>query len=118
MSCTWLDPVNKDDNNIYYSLDNIKTKHEVRNLDDHDSGYLVLDNKEEDWLRFAVLEFVSSKYDGTDVKVNMVFHGDGPSNNLRELRHTWWGNEGYLFYPNFKTIKSALDMLLEFYDGN
>lgn len=51
----------------------------------------------------------------------LLFHGSGPSGSLRECRHTYWGevdNAGYIHYPNFATIESALRELRRWFDGD
>jgi len=48
-----------------------------------------------------------------------VFNGSGPSDPLRELRHTYWGdpdNSGYIFYPSAKLITAAFDKLKTWFD--
>lgn len=54
------------------------------------------------------------------VKVDIVFHGSGPGGakgvTLRELRHTYWGEDGYVFYPNGTLIAAAFAALGEWFD--
>lgn len=100
-----------------YSLDVLRKKFEVKELR-HD-GWLVLNwDKERFILEFAVLEFHSSEADGADTRASLIFHGVGPTDALRECRHTWWGDEGtgYVFYPNGPVILAAFQALSEFYD--
>lgn len=50
---------------------------------------------------------------------SVVFHGNGPSGALRELRHTYWGdpnNAGYIFYPHGKLIADAFAKLDRWFD--
>ena len=49
-------------------------------------------------------------------KMELVFTGSGPSGNLRELRHTTWGDGGYIFYPPGKLIAAAFAALEEWFD--
>ena len=99
---------------IVYSLDDAKAKYEVRELN---GGYLVLNwDNEKLWLKFAVMSFYSANGDGSHVYLSVEFYGEGPSGSLRECRHTYWGKDGYLFFPNGKLITSALAALSEFYD--
>lgn len=82
-----------------------------------DNGWLVLDQMEYDiWLKFAVLEFVASDVDGRNQEGELVFWGEGPSGNLRECRHTYWGDGGYCFYPSGVTISAALARLADYFD--
>ena len=73
---------------------------------------------------FVVFDFHSGPSTASDgkvvdgIKLALVFHGNGPSGNLRELRHTWWGEDGagYLFSPNSKLIAAAFGALREWFD--
>lgn len=116
----WLDSVenriNADDQPLY-PLDLAKAKYDVRELIP-DTGWLVIfhDTSGGSWLRFAVLRFAVSEVGGRDIQTAIVFHGEGPSGSLRECRHTYWGEDGYLFYPDGPVIVAALKALSEFYD--
>lgn len=48
----------------------------------------------------------------------LLFHGEGPSGALRECRHTWWGENGYVHYPHFATIEAAFRELRRWFDGD
>lgn len=98
-----------------YSLDDARSRYEVRDLPG--KGYLVLNwDAERFWLKFAVLSFLSSSGDDTEVEMDLQFHGEGPTGNLRECRHTYWGDGGYIFYPSGKVISAGLEALSEFFD--
>jgi len=65
----------------------------------------------------------SRAYQPTDTKGNViatklspVFRGEGPSEGLRELRHSYWGGDGYLFYPPAGIIIAAFRALEEWFD--
>lgn len=108
--------VKSDQGDDVYSLNFLKNNYEVHELDE---GYLVLewhDPNSKSWLKFAALDFYCSN--GSDINLSLVFYGEGPSGDLRECRHTYWGEDGYLFYPNKKVISSALTALSEFFDLN
>lgn len=78
-------------------------------------GYILLRWESDLWLEFAVF---SDAGEGDDsMGLMLQFHGRGPVGILRELRHTYWGENGYLFYPNVITIKEGLDFLSQFYDN-
>jgi hypothetical protein len=96
------------------SIDWAKANFEVKTLTDN--AWLVLNKKDELWLKFAALEFYHSDGDGKNIYAGIVFYGEGPSGNLRECRHTYWGKDGYIFYPHIKTIVAGLEALKEFYD--
>jgi hypothetical protein len=84
-------------------------------------GFIVL-NIDGIWVNFAVLNDMGGTIaaDGsTLMEVGCVFWGDGPSGNLRECRHTFWGEEdngGYIFYPSGLLIAAAFKRLSEFFD--
>ena len=96
-----------------YLLDDAKARYEVREID---NGYLVLNRQSDIWLKFAVMTFFCSDGDDKNVQLQVQFHGEGPIGNLRECRHTYWGDEGYLFYPDGIAIAAGLKALSEFYD--
>lgn len=101
------------DTDVYsfdYIKDNFKYKELIRN------GLLVLKQKEDYWLDFAVLEFHCSNSDDTSKMYSMIFYGSGTLGALRECRHTYWGEEGYLFYPDGKLITAAFLELSEYFD--
>lgn len=105
-----IDPIHGD---RVYPLDDARERFTVREL--MPNAYLVL-NFENDWLKFAVLEFSSSNVDGSETMLSCLFHGEGPGMGLRECRHTWWGEDGYLFYPDGRVIAAAFAALSEFFD--
>ncbi len=116
MTISWLEKgLDTLNNDTVYSLDRARERYEVRELGY--GGYLVLNHEPATlWLNFAVLEFHSSEADGGNVQLSCVFHGEGPSSSLRECRHTYWGESGYLFYPDGRIIAAAFKELAEFYD--
>jgi hypothetical protein len=118
----WLDSeVDSSLDEQVYPLDKAKARYEVRDL--CQNGWIVLKwDKEKSWLKFAVLQFCTAEHDPSDtrgysnIKAYCVFYGDGPSGSLRECRHTYWGEDGYLFYPDGRIIAAAFKALSEFYD--
>lgn len=113
----WMDHVfDGIDKDPYYPLISIEEKFEVVNL--CKDGWLILNKKDDLWLDFAVMDFGFSDVDNKNIHLSCICHGGGPIGNLRECRHTWWGQEGdgYLFYPNGKVITAAFKVLSEFYD--
>lgn len=122
MSVDWLKIYSQLDHGqrVVYRLDDLKSNFEVRKLC-RDDGWLVLSRNDEDeygcWLKFAVLGFAESEGNGKNTKVSCVFYGEGPTGSLRECRHTYWGKDGYIFYPNGPIICAAFTALAEFFDG-
>ncbi len=118
----WL-PGRVEDDDYIHSIDEIQATDgiDVRELP---GGWLVLKRDAKDspsgglWLHFAVLEFRRSDDEGEFAPC--LFFGEGPGGakgeSLREGRHTYWGEDGYIFYPNGKLITAAFRALAEFYD--
>jgi hypothetical protein len=100
--------------NFVFALDEARERYEARKLP---GGWLVLNRETDLWLKFAVLEFCESAADRTDELDTCVFHGEGTLGDLRECRHTWWGEDGYCFYLNGPLVTAALRELSEFFDG-
>lgn len=98
------------------SLEIYQNKYEVIELLPEDAWIALKWDNEKFWLDFAVLRFEHSDNDGSNIAVKTMLHGSGPSGNLRECRHTYWGENGYIFYPNKKVIKAALNELGKYFD--
>jgi len=118
MEIPWLKhdeicPMGNDDK--AYSLERISKEFEITPLSK--SAWLVLNwNEEKYWLKFVVFDFFYSDADNKNVMLQPVFHGEGTGGALRECRHTWWGDNGYIFYPNKNTIELALKELSKYFD--
>lgn len=67
-------------------------------------------------LHFVAVEWYTES--GGDTHVTALFGGNGPSGNLRELRHTYWGRDGdgYCFYLDVDNAVAALSALKEHFD--
>lgn len=97
---------------IEYPLTYLKT-FEYHHLED--DGLIVYKwDEDKFWLKFAVLGFNSGVDD--EQFLTVIFHGEGPTDCLRELRHTWWGDGGYIFYPRGKVITDAFNKLRDHFD--
>lgn len=69
------------------------------------------------WLEFAVLNCLADEEEEMfDPDQQIVFYGNGPVGGLRELRHTYWGESGYIFYPDPLVICSAFVELGRYFD--
>ena len=82
---------------------------------------LVVIRDAKDWIRFAMFDFAESDVDCKDVRYFMIFHGEGPSDGLRECRHIWWGDgegdeRGYTFYLPLAETAEALTLLRRWFD--
>lgn len=106
---------------IVYSLDEIKEK-STQVVDLEQGCYLALFQKEDHWLEFALFHFYCSDCDYNNITVNCVFSGEGTGTlkegefALREMRHIWWGEEGYTFYLPGKAVIQALQHLQKYFD--
>lgn len=110
---SWLKAHEERDDTVYL-LSEMKKDFEV--IDFGNDGYLVLNWSTSLWLQFAVLRFHTG-YDEERIFLSVIFHGEGAVGNLRECRHTWWGEEGYIFYPDGDIITSAFKHLSKYFDG-
>lgn len=116
----WLDsePSPCGNADTVYPLDKAKARFEVRDLC-RDAWLVLKWDADRLWLHFAVMTFHSSDGDGKNTVMKPQFHGEGPSQNLRECRHTWWGDngDGYLFYPQGPAIIAGFKALSEYFDN-
>lgn len=105
-------------NDHTFSYLKLKEKFELEKLDCPGDAWLVTYFKDSDqfWLDFAVMEFSSQICGEDEIELTVLFHGCGPTNGLQECRHTYWGREGYIFYPNGPTIAAAFKALSKYYD--
>ena len=106
----------RDEGLLVYPLGLLREDFEVVDLGN--DAYLILKwCKDRFWLDFAVMDRAYETNDG--VWLSCLFHGCGPSETLRECRHTWWGEkgEGYLFYANGPAIAAAFKELSKYFDG-
>lgn len=80
----------------------------------------VLEAPDEVVVSFVVLEWVSGPSGDRTMPAlyQPLFHGSGPSGNLRELRHTHWGHadDGYIASPNGALIAAAFEALKRWFD--
>lgn len=70
------------------------------------------------WIDWALLSWVSGPStpgDGPE-QYSVTMHGSGAGGILRESRHTYFGDKGYVFYVSPKTIAWAFDCLREWFD--
>lgn len=61
-------------------------------------------------VRWAFFESSSS------YEYKLLMHGEGFSDCLREPRHTWFENKGYIFYVNPKPIFECFKILQKYFD--
>jgi hypothetical protein len=72
------------------------------------------------WRDIAFVEFEMSNLDGSETLVHHLLSVSGPSEGLREARHSNWGSEGngYVFYMSFANVRLALAFLEQYFDGD
>jgi hypothetical protein len=63
------------------------------------------------WAAFVFLASHSAEDVEGPYYATVLMVGEGILGNLRECRHTYWGDEGYLFYPSAGQIRAMLDYL-------
>lgn len=91
------------------------------NLEALNEDFLVLSRKDEhDWLEFCFLEVNSRElpYSEDSTLCTVLWHGEGPSGSMRECRHSYIGEDGYVFYVSKKNFTAALEWLERHYDLN
>jgi len=95
-------------------LKDLQDNFKVVKLEECSESYIVVHKEESSiFIEFALVCWVSS-----NSTVEVVFYGQGVGGSLRECRHTWWGEEGdgYIFYPNYKSISAGLKYLTKYFD--
>lgn len=82
-----------------------------------DQGLLAV-LEHEGHVSFVVLDWAGAEgvTEGAPVVRQLVFRGCGPSGELRELRHTWWGEDGYVHLPQGALIADAFAKLERWFD--
>jgi hypothetical protein len=83
-------------------------------------GYFVLGQSADDIaVKFAVLSNAGGYIkDGVTIEEGLcVFHGEGYAGNLREVRHTYWGENGYIYYVDGALITAAFARLSQLFGG-
>lgn len=107
-----------------YSLDEIKrVADEVREVTE-DNVLALKFEKDNDGRLYGLTYALFSYAMRIDIKVRvaLVFHGNGTTAPLYEMRHTWWGSsedqdsKGYTFYLPGKAVIKALEHLQNYFD--
>ncbi len=92
----------------------LKKKYKTTKLTDN--GWLVVWEHDIE-VDFAVLE-ENGSCDGR-IEAVVIFHGNGIGGSLRELRHSYWGDDGYIFCLDtvMRLISKSLVALEEYFDA-
>jgi len=99
-----------------YSLDKMKelsTEHVELPSNGHLFYYREADGLH---LNFFVGGFHTSDVDNKNVVIDKIWTGCGPTGNLRELRHSFFGENGYIFYVNLDILEAASKDLRRYFD--
>lgn len=86
--------------------------YKIEELDGKD--FIVLFKKDDALINYAFLECDASNTQ--EDFYSLLWHGYGFSDNLRELRHSYIGENGYVFYLNKKNFELALNWLSQYFD--
>lgn len=78
--------------------------------------FIVAYNNSDCWYDFYFFEWNSTSDEGQYFKEYAKV--SGPSDNLRECRHTYFQNEGYIFYLEKKKMLLFIEFLERYYDLN
>lgn len=66
-------------------------------------------------IREFVIAEEASEYEGK-FYVDVFWSGEGTGGSLRELRHSWFGEDGYIFYLNLDHLIAAAQFLKQHFD--
>lgn len=67
-------------------------------------------------INYALFRFAESDADGSNVKVELIYSGQGISGGLREMRHTYFANEGYIYYLPMDMLIESFQILKKYFD--
>jgi len=82
-----------------------------------DDSFIVAYNESDNWYDFVFLEWESESDEGVFYKELCRVSGPGgKDSSLRECRHTYFADNGYIFYMKKENIRAMLDFLEEYYD--
>ena len=66
------------------------------------------------WVTFAC--FVFAFQEGTTIYYDVLFHGEGTADPLKECRHTYVGDNGYVFYMPLDVMAAAIAELQKVFE--
>jgi len=101
------------DEDTVYALKDIKdTAESVEIL--LDEGLIVSYDNRDGWYDFAFYDWTYGTDDGDFY--SLLCTVSGPADVLQECRHTYFANDGYIFYMNKKVMIAMLEFLEQYYD--
>jgi hypothetical protein len=108
--------------NVPFTEENDYKQYEINDLKSLPSKLEMLDRTdvivlytiEEHWMTFCFLAWSASS--GDESWYTPLWHGMGPTGSLRECRHSYIGEDGYVFYVKKQDFIAVLDWLSQHYD--
>jgi hypothetical protein len=98
---------------VTYSLNEIKLKFDIVELQPEQSWFV--SQSDGNWMEWAVFEWAGGLI-GENPDASLLFYGGGTLGSLREMRHTYFPDNGYVFYFPIKTMQLALAELSKYFD--
>lgn len=98
-----------------YRLDRLQKHHKMETI--LEESLYVAANDNGDWVECTFFEWTSESDDG--VYLTPLFSSSGPGGvdcPLRECRHTYFADKGYVFYMNRERMIAALDYCTKYWD--
>lgn len=84
-----------------------------------ESGLLAVNVQDDFKVSFAIFRFSASHKENSpmeETEYEMLCFGSGYASALREMRHTTWCDDGYVFYLPRKLVCAALEELGRWFD--
>lgn len=87
-------------------------------LPDRDTMLVIREEGDSIYIEYALFDYSTGDCsDGTPALMKCIFHGYGFGGGLREMRHTYFGQEaGYVFYLPTQALIDSLKILQEYFD--
>ena len=107
--------VNSDNNENYatYHENEIKNIEGSELIELYNESFWVLDGMDK-WNHLLFLQFEHS--DDSGITFSVLCKVNGYSGSLREMRHTWFSDNGYVFYLNRKNFQAMLEYCSKYFD--
>jgi hypothetical protein len=100
------------DDDFVYSVKRLKQELDCEELL-QENLYVFKKSDNYGWMNFAFANFIH--LDDNDVYVEIFWKGCGQS-ELGECRHSWLGEDGYVFYINRSHFDKCFDWLEQYYE--
>ena len=115
MKCDWIETHQNEWTETVEAalLNDLKEKFEVEEIV-KDVAWLVINSPDKLFVSFAVVQSIGGAEGECEVEI--LFHGKGVGSNLREGRHFYFGEDGYIFYPREDVFVAAFRALGKYFD--